>query len=129
MKTSLPVSANYCGNGGFGCDTSVATLGGPSKTLGSGFTIILPLLLQLHRPTFFTCDVDFFKRQLCHERYCLVWLDVRPLKVAEYARRVLHHPAFKTQSARMGCLIAAAPTGLTVWRLREERPQRLPWSD
>ncbi len=30
---------------------------------------IVPLLLQLRRPTFFTRDEDFFDRRLCHAKY------------------------------------------------------------
>ncbi|MBI4661330.1 MAG: hypothetical protein HY735_21110 [Verrucomicrobia bacterium] len=32
---------------------------------------ILPLLLRLKQPTFFTRDFDFFKPHFCHPRYCL----------------------------------------------------------
>src|SRR5688572_7222203 len=37
---------------------------------------IIPFLLTLKRPTFFTHDQGFFKFRLCHPRYSLVWLNV-----------------------------------------------------
>lgn len=37
---------------------------------------IISLLQQARRPSFFTRDEDFFKPQLSHARYCLVFLDV-----------------------------------------------------
>jgi len=35
---------------------------------------IIPFLLTLPRPTFFTLDWDYFNRNLRHARYCLVHL-------------------------------------------------------
>jgi hypothetical protein len=49
---------------------------------------IIPLLHGLTRPTFFTLDADFYNRRHCHERYCLVHLDV---EAAEFVLRVLRH--------------------------------------
>jgi hypothetical protein len=37
---------------------------------------IIPLLHTLRRPTFFTRDHDFYKADLRHRGYCLVFLDV-----------------------------------------------------
>ena len=37
---------------------------------------IIPFLLALRQPTLFTVDRDFYKRELCHTRYSLVYLDV-----------------------------------------------------
>lgn len=90
---------------------------------------IIPLLHQLHRPTLFTRDVDFFRREWRHERYCLVWLNVRPLEVAEYVRRVLRHPELNTQAKRLGFVMAVAPDGLRLWRLHAERETRIHWND
>ncbi len=39
-------------------------------------TEIIPFLHQLSSPTFFSHDDDFYKPQLCHDRYCLVNLAV-----------------------------------------------------
>ena len=48
---------------------------------------IIPLLHTLRRPTFFTRDHDFYKADLCHRRYCLVFLDVAFDEAAEFTRR------------------------------------------
>src|SRR3954467_7811045 len=58
---------------------------------------IISLLHRLKQPAFFTRDRDFFKRELCHPRYSLVWLDGPPEEAALYVRRYLRHPRFKTK--------------------------------
>ena len=49
---------------------------------------IMVLLHALSRPTFFTLDHGFFKRELCHASYCLVYLQVDEEKLAtrDYGR-------------------------------------------
>jgi hypothetical protein len=92
-------------------------------------TDIIPVLHHLHQPTFFTRDLDFYKRELCHARYCLVYLSVLQIEVAKYVRRVLRHPAFNTAAKRMGTIIRAAPTGLTVWRLYADQESAVAWPE
>jgi len=58
---------------------------------------IIPLLHTLRRPTFFTRDHDFYKPDLCHPGYCLVFLDVAFDEAADFIRRFLRHAAFRTQ--------------------------------
>jgi hypothetical protein len=65
---------------------------------------ILPFLLQLPRPTFFTRDADFYDRWLCHARYCLVYLAIQKQDAALFVRRFLQHKAFDTQAKRLGKL-------------------------
>jgi hypothetical protein len=76
---------------------------------------LLPLLHRLKRPTLFTQDKDFFKRELCHRAYCLVWLDVANIEVAFYLRRFLRHPAFGSQRHRMGKVVRVHPDGVHYW--------------
>lgn len=90
---------------------------------------IIPFLQRLRRPTFFTCDFDFYRPQLCHERYCLVWLDIKVSESAAYIVRVLKHGAFNTQAKRMGCVIAASATGISVWKMRAKHVILLLWDD
>ena len=73
---------------------------------------IVVLLHSLDRPTFFTIDPDFFRPQLCHAGYCLVFLDVAGKRVAEYTRRVLKHPQLNTRAKRMGQVLRATAEGL-----------------
>ena len=57
---------------------------------------IIPLLHRLRRSNFFTRDVDFYDRRLCHSRYCIIHLQVEADSVAEFIRRFLKHPVFNT---------------------------------
>ncbi|MBM3130011.1 MAG: hypothetical protein FJ009_15490 [Chloroflexi bacterium] len=90
---------------------------------------IIPFLLTLPRPTFFTLDWDFFKRDLCHSRYCLVHLDVRRNEAATFVRRLLRHPEFDTQAKRIGTVIRASYSGLVVWYYHAEQETLCDWTD
>ncbi|MCI0528720.1 MAG: hypothetical protein L0Y56_14880, partial [Nitrospira sp.] len=66
---------------------------------------IIPFLHRLRHPTFFTRGSDFYKRSLCHARYCLVYLDVEKEEVTTFVRRLLRHREFNTEAKRMGTVI------------------------
>ena len=57
---------------------------------------VIPVLHQLRGVTFFTRDQDYYRRDLCHPRYSLVFLEVRPKDFADTIRRFLRHRAFRT---------------------------------
>jgi hypothetical protein len=80
---------------------------------------LIPFLHRLRRPTFFTLDNDLHKRQYCHSRYCLVYLDVWQYESAIFLRRFLHHHEFNTDAKRMGTIIRVTHSGLQVWRLHD----------
>ena len=88
---------------------------------------LIPSLLEQRRPTFFTRDVDFYDRQLCHARYCLVYLDVDQNEVAAFVRRLLRHPACNTQAKRIGHVIRVSSAGLSIWRLHATKELALQW--
>jgi hypothetical protein len=88
---------------------------------------IIPLLHDQSRPTFFTLDNDFYVRHLCHERYCLVYLDVENHAAAEYLRRFLKHREFNTWAKRHGRVVRISPTGIASWRVREEQQHHYNW--
>ena len=88
---------------------------------------IIPLLHALDRPTFFTLDGDFFERHLCHDGYRLVYLDVEEEMAAENVREFLRHPEMNTKAKRMGCVVRVSPTGLSVWRIREQAEGHFSW--
>lgn len=90
---------------------------------------IIPLLRRLRRPTFVSRDRDFFDKSLCSDSFCLVYLDVRPLEVAEYVRRLLRHLEFKTWSQRKGRVVRLAPSGISAWRAHATRVARYRWLD
>ena len=89
---------------------------------------MLPFLLSIRRPTFITRDQGFYQRTVCHARYCLVILAVPEREFANYARRLRRHPAFSTPAKRMGTVIRASATGLTVWRLHAPQEETLSWT-
>ena len=88
---------------------------------------IIPLLLRQRRVTFFTRDLDFYKLNLAHDKYCLVYLAVEKSEVALFVRRVLHHPDFKTQADRQGKVIRVSHAGISFWRRHQLREQHVEW--
>ena len=90
---------------------------------------IIPLLIRLRHATFFTLDADFYKPNLCHERYCLVNMAVRKNEAAEFVRRVLRHSNLDSEAKRMGKVIRVSHVGLSVWRLHSEKEIHLEWMD
>ena len=90
---------------------------------------IIPLLRKIRRPTFASRDRDFFSKTLASDNYCLVFLDVGPLDVAEFVRRLLRHPDFKTWSQRKGCVARVSASGISVWRVHAARVARYSWVD
>src|SRR6266852_5659821 len=89
---------------------------------------IIPLLHQLNRPTFFSLDADYHKRRLRHDSYCLVYLDIEEDGAADCILQVLRHPELNSKAKRMGAVIRADPTGMTIWRGRHEDEERLSWN-
>ena len=90
---------------------------------------IIPFLLQRRRATFFTLDFDFYRRDLCHTRYCLVCMGVKKEEAAMYVRRLLHHPEFDTVAKRMGKVIRVSSMRLAMWRLHAEQETYFDWVD
>ena len=88
---------------------------------------IVSFLQQIRRPTFFTRDDDFFKPQLCHTRYGLVYLDVEKYESAFFIRRFLKHKEFNTQARRMGNIIRVSNASLACWRLHVRNEIHFKW--
>jgi hypothetical protein len=88
---------------------------------------VIPLLHRERRTTFFTRDLGFYDRSLCHPRYCVVCLAVLKTEAAIFARRLLTHPEFATQAKRMGCVVRVSPIALRVWRLNAHREACIDW--
>lgn len=102
-------------------------IGNDIKMQGIKDEEIIPFLCQLRHPTFFTRDLGFYRRELCHARYCLVCLTVERNEVALYVRRLLRHPQFDTQVKRMGTVILVSHTRMAVWRLHAVNEARIDW--
>jgi hypothetical protein len=88
---------------------------------------LIPLLHRLHRATLFTQDKDFFKWGLCHAAYGLVYLDVRYKEVAEFIRRFLRHPMFRTQTTRLGLVARVRTSGVQFWLKGQNGLQVVRW--
>ncbi len=88
---------------------------------------VIPLLHRLRRPTFFSRDHGFYDRELRHRGYCLVHLDVSPKEAAEYVRRFLRHPSFRTQAQRMGKVVRVRHSGLAWWEIGAKVERAVSW--
>lgn len=87
---------------------------------------IVSLLHSLPSPTLFTLDRDFADPSLCHQSYCLAFIDLKVTEFAVAVRRVLRHPKLKTQAKRMGAVVRVSHAGLRIWR-RNVAEQMHPW--
>jgi hypothetical protein len=106
---------------------SIKQIGVNSGRSGMKDNEIIPFLQKLRRPTFFTRDDGFFKPQLCHSRYCLVYLDVEKSEAAIFIRRFLKHPEFSTQAKRLGNIVRVSQAGLACWRIHVRAELHFPW--
>jgi hypothetical protein len=88
---------------------------------------IISLLHSMQRPTFFTRDDDFFKPNLCHAKYSIVYLAIKKDEAGNFIRRLLRHKEFNTTTKRMGKVVRVSHSGLSVWRLHIENQIRLNW--
>lgn len=88
---------------------------------------IIPFLQHQRRPTFATLDNGFYDRTLCHQRYCLVVLNVRQSEVASFVRRFLRHSVFDIQAKRMGYVLRISHVGVSGWRVRQQSELHFEW--
>ena len=88
---------------------------------------IIPLLHDLRSPTFFTRDLGFYNRSLCHKSYCIICLAVGQYEVATFIRRTLRHTSFNTRSKRMGKVILVGHTGIRMWRPHAQNQTEFAW--
>lgn len=80
---------------------------------------LISLFHSLPRVTFFTQDRDFFSRNRCHRKYCLVWLDVHKDALALSVRDFLRSPLFRTWRLRQGAVVRIHSLGYDVWRFHK----------
>jgi hypothetical protein len=82
---------------------------------------ILRYLHRARRVTFFTRDLGFFRRQLCHSNYCLVGLTVPVLETALYSRRLLRDPTLRSMAGRQGKVVKVSTRRIVVWQAGQGR--------
>ena len=79
------------------------------------------------QPTFFTRDKDFFSRELCHNAYCLVWLNVPRAESAQFIRAFLHQPGFRIRADLMGVTARAHSDAIHFWKGKGRELQEVEW--
>ena len=112
MKTFAKTNADYYNAGEF----PVHQIGVDVGRKGMADEEIIPFLHTLRDVSFFTRDLGFSDRKLCHPQYCLVCLAVGKDEVAVFVRRILRHPEVDTKAKRMGAVIRVSHAGFSVWR-------------
>ena len=88
------------------------------------------ILLTCHEPTFVTIDSDFWKRQLCHPGYCIVFVEVdfrRQQQVPGLLRKLFRHPGFNSRSQRMGKVIRVRASGVWYWEIGAKAVKQVPF--
>ena len=88
---------------------------------------IISLLHRMPRPTFFTGDLGFYARPLCHANYGLVCLAVSKYDTAFFIRRFLRHSGFGRKSKRLGCVFLVGQTGIRFGCLRGGPEEAVGW--
>ena len=64
------------------------TIGVHLAATGTDDTDLIPILLRLPRPVFFTHDQDFWDQSPQHPAYCLAWPDTEETEPARYIREI-----------------------------------------
>ena len=105
----------------------VRLIGDEVSQVGTSDEDLIRSIRKLKRPVVFTQDEDFFQFRWLHRGFALVWLAVNPDQVADYVRRFLRHPTFKTQAKRMGVVAKVAPACIRFWRIGNRQLQRVDW--
>ena len=81
---------------------------------------IVTLLQQTSGILFITRDNDFFKKEYCHSKYCLVFLDLGKYEVAYFIRKFLKHPSFNSSRKRMRKVIKISQTFIQYYNLKSD---------
>lgn len=88
---------------------------------------ILRYLHTTKQATFFTRDLGFFRRRLCHPNYCIVVLTVPVAETAAYIRRLLRNPRFKSRARRVGKVVKLSSGKILMWQGKSRSFIGLTW--
>jgi hypothetical protein len=110
-----------------GWNVAVRQIGVDAGRKGLADEEVIVLLRRLRRPTLFTRDLGFYTPELRHHNYAIVVAAVGQYEMAAFVRRFLRHPAFNTQSRRMGKVARLSPTGIAFWQIRRQQEAHLGW--
>ena len=81
---------------------------------------IIPFLHKTGERTFFTRDGGFYRKDLCHSKYCIVHLAVGQSEAATFIQRVLKHSDFNTKAKRMGKIVSISHLHIRFWQLTKD---------
>lgn len=88
---------------------------------------IITVLQRKSGVTFFTRDIGFFHRNLCHSNYCLVCLTVGQYETASFIRRFLRHTTFNTSAKRMGKVVRVSHGEIRILQSNIQEERKLLW--
>ena len=88
---------------------------------------IIPFLHKTGEITFFTRDGGLYQKDLCHSKYCIVYLAVGQSEVATFIQRLLKHSDFNTKAKRMGKIISISHLHIQFWELKQDSETLLKW--
>jgi len=89
---------------------------------------IIPFLQKTGEGTFFTRDRGFYRRTLCHSKYCIVCLTVGQSEVAIFIQRLLKHSEFNTKFKRLGKVVSVSHLRIRFWQLKQGDETFLEWA-
>jgi hypothetical protein len=88
------------------------------------------ILRTLKQATFVTIDHDFWDRQLCNPRYCILYFALRKEQqdqLPDLLRALLRQPEFSTRARRMGKLARISTVRIDYWQFPAQQLQRIEW--
>jgi len=88
---------------------------------------IIPFLHKNGEVTFFTRDGGLNQKDLCHSKYCIVYLTVGQTEVATFIQRLLKHSDFNTKAKKMGKIISISHLYIRFWELKQDSETLLKW--
>lgn len=105
----------------------VKQIGNDIKSKGITDNDIISFLKEHSGILFITRDDDFYKQKYCHEKYCIVYLEVERNEVAYFIRKFLKHELFNTKAKRLGKVIKASQQFISYWQVHKKSFDKLEW--
>ena len=88
---------------------------------------IIPFLHKTGEVTFFTRDGGLYQKDLCHSKYCIIYLAVGQSEVATFIQRLLKHSDFNTKAKRMGKIVSISHLYIRFWELKQDSETLVKW--
>ena len=88
---------------------------------------IITILHRLQNPTFFTRDQHFYNRKLCHNNYCLCFLDIGKEEVSVFIRDFMKHKQYNMKAKRMGNVFKIKQSSIRLWKINNTEEIEINW--